>query len=109
MNTKSEKVVGTVKFFDSKKGFGFIVVEGRPDAFFHASWLGPQGFSFQDMTAGLPATIDYGMGQRDRPAVLAFHQVGDKKATVAGAQEATPITKHPSGGQAGKQKSKKAA
>ncbi len=37
---------GTVKFFNTEKGFGFIEVEGEKDVFVHASAL--QGVSLQE-------------------------------------------------------------
>ncbi len=37
---------GTVKFFNSEKGFGFIEVEGEKDVFVHSSSL--SGFSIQE-------------------------------------------------------------
>ena len=37
---------GTVKFFNSEKGFGFIEVEGEKDVFVHSSAL--QGISLQE-------------------------------------------------------------
>lgn len=38
--------IGTVKFFNSEKGFGFIEVEGEKDVFVHSSSL--SGFSIQE-------------------------------------------------------------
>lgn len=37
---------GTVKFFNSEKGFGFIEVAGEKDVFVHSSAL--QGISLQE-------------------------------------------------------------
>ncbi|NRT35515.1 CspA family cold shock protein [Clostridium beijerinckii] len=37
---------GTVKLFNSEKGFGFIEVEGEKDVFVHSSFL--SGFSIQE-------------------------------------------------------------
>ena len=37
---------GTVKFFNSEKGFGFIEVEGEKDVFVHSSSL--SGFTLQE-------------------------------------------------------------
>lgn len=37
---------GTVKFFNSEKGFGFIEVEGEKDVFVHSSSL--TGFTLQE-------------------------------------------------------------
>jgi CspA family cold shock protein len=43
-NCMSEKKTGTVKWFNEKKGFGFITREGGPDLFVHFSSIGGNGF-----------------------------------------------------------------
>ncbi len=40
----SEKVTGTVKWFNESKGFGFIEREGGPDVFAHFSAIASTGF-----------------------------------------------------------------
>lgn len=37
-------VKGTVKWFDAKKGYGFITVEGRKDIFVHFSAIEGEGY-----------------------------------------------------------------
>ena len=40
----SDKITGTVKWFNENKGFGFIEREGGPDVFAHFSAIGSSGF-----------------------------------------------------------------
>ncbi len=40
----SDKKTGTVKWFDSKKGYGFIELEGNDDIFVHFSDIEEEGY-----------------------------------------------------------------
>ena len=40
----SDKVVGTVKWFNESKGYGFIAQESGPDVFAHVSAIKTSGF-----------------------------------------------------------------
>ncbi|MCB0283388.1 MAG: cold-shock protein [Calditrichaeota bacterium] len=40
----SERVTGTVKWFDEKKGFGFITREGEKDVFVHYTAIKGDGY-----------------------------------------------------------------
>jgi len=44
----SEKIQGTVKWFNGTKGFGFIQREGGPDVFVHFSAIQGSGFKSLD-------------------------------------------------------------
>jgi cold shock protein len=40
----SDRVIGTVKWFSSKKGFGFIQRDGQPDIFVHFNSIQEDGY-----------------------------------------------------------------
>lgn len=40
----SERITGTVKWFNTSKGYGFITREGGPDVFVHYSAIESAGF-----------------------------------------------------------------
>ena len=40
----SDKKTGTVKWFDTKKGYGFIELEGSKDIFVHFSEISEEGY-----------------------------------------------------------------
>jgi CspA family cold shock protein len=40
----SERIVGTVKWFNGRKGFGFIAREDQPDVFVHFTAIVGEGF-----------------------------------------------------------------
>ena len=37
-------MIGTIKWFDPRKGFGFILADGRPDIFVHYTDIQGEGF-----------------------------------------------------------------
>ncbi len=45
----SDKIKGIVKWFDAKKGYGFISVDGQEDIFVHFSNIAMSGFHKLDM------------------------------------------------------------
>lgn len=63
---------GTVKWFNSEKGFGFIAQEGGPDVFVHFSQIEMQGYKSLD--EGQQVEFEIGEGpkgpqaQKVRPA-----------------------------------------
>ena len=42
----SDRKTGTVKWFDAKKGYGFIELEGSDDIFVHYSDILDEGYKF---------------------------------------------------------------
>ena len=40
----SERIIGTVKWFNGSKGYGFIARENGPDVFVHYSAIQSEGF-----------------------------------------------------------------
>ena len=47
---------GKVKWFDTKKGFGFIQQDGGPDVFVHYSVIGGDGF--RNLQEGQPVEFE---------------------------------------------------
>lgn len=58
---------GTVKWFNSDKGFGFIAQENGPDVFAHFSAIQTNGF--KTLEEGQKVTFDIEEGQRGPQAV----------------------------------------
>ncbi|MCL6442734.1 MAG: cold-shock protein [Alicyclobacillus sp.] len=57
---------GTVKWFNSEKGFGFIEVEGRDDVFVHFSAI--QGDGYKTLEEGQRVTFDIVQGPKGSQA-----------------------------------------
>lgn len=58
---------GTVKWFNEKKGYGFIEQEDGPDVFVHHSGINAQGF--RTLNEGDHVTFDIEEGQKGLSAV----------------------------------------
>lgn len=58
----SEKLNGTVKWFNESKGYGFISREGGSDLFVHFSNI--QGSGFKTLKEGQAVTFTEGQGQK---------------------------------------------
>jgi CspA family cold shock protein len=58
----SDKLTGTVKWFNESKGYGFISREGGADLFVHFSNI--QGDGFRTLTEGQTVTFTEGQGQK---------------------------------------------
>ncbi len=56
----SERIVGTVKWFNGNKGYGFIAREGGEDVFVHYSAIQGQGYRNLDEGQKVEFTIERG-------------------------------------------------
>ncbi len=58
----SERVTGTVKWFNGSKGYGFIEREGGADVFVHYSSI--QGQGFRNLEEGQQVEFEVEQGQK---------------------------------------------
>ena len=58
---------GTVKWFDSKKGYGFITAENGKEIFVHFSGIVKEGF--KSLNEGQNVTFEIGNGAKGEQAV----------------------------------------
>ncbi len=56
----SERITGTVKWFNGGKGYGFITREGGPDVFVHFSAIEGEGFKTLDEGQKVEFTVEQG-------------------------------------------------
>jgi CspA family cold shock protein len=62
----SERVQGTVKWFNAGKGYGFISREGGDDVFVHYSNI--QGEGYRSLDAGQRVAFDVAPGRKGEEA-----------------------------------------
>ena len=62
----AEKKEGTVKWFNEKKGYGFISCEGEDDVFVHYSDIETDGF--KSLTEGQKVEFEVGEGDKGSSA-----------------------------------------
>ncbi len=58
----AERTTGTVKWFNSTKGFGFLQVEGNKDVFVHYSSI--QGEGYRSLEEGQKVEFTMGEGEK---------------------------------------------
>ena len=64
----SDRVSGTVKWFNDSKGFGFIEQEGGGDVFVHHSAIQADGF--KSLKEGQAVTMEVTQGQKGAQAEI---------------------------------------
>ena len=63
----SERIIGTVKWFNGSKGYGFIARESGPDVFVHYSAIQSEGF--RNLDEGQKVEFEVEQGQKGPQAV----------------------------------------
>jgi cold shock protein len=64
---RNELALGTVKFFNAEKGFGFIARDEGPDVFVHYSKI--QGTGYRTLQEGQQVEFDVGPGRKGEEAL----------------------------------------
>jgi CspA family cold shock protein len=65
--TETQRVTGTVKWFNNSKGYGFISREGGDDVFVHYSAV--EGEGFRTLTEGQQVEFEVEQGPKGLQAV----------------------------------------
>ena len=60
----SERITGTVKWFNGTKGFGFIEREDGPDVFVHYSAIQNEGDGFRNLAEGQQVEFTVEQGEK---------------------------------------------
>jgi CspA family cold shock protein len=63
----SERIIGTVKWFNGSKGYGFIEREGGEDVFVHYTAI--QGDGYRNLEEGQRVEFDIEQGEKGPQAV----------------------------------------
>jgi CspA family cold shock protein len=63
----SERIIGTVKWFNNAKGYGFLSQENGPDVFVHHSAI--QGEGYHSLEEGQKVEFTVEQGQKGLQAV----------------------------------------
>ncbi len=58
----SDRVIGTVKWFNGDKGYGFLAREGGPDVFVHFTAI--QGDGFRNLQEGQKVEFEVAKGPK---------------------------------------------
>ena len=83
------KLTGTVKFFDSTKGFGFITpADGGEDVFVHQTAIYAQGF--RSLAEGESVEFDLGEDEKRKGKKFATNVTGPGGSFVQGAPRREP-------------------
>lgn len=62
----SERITGTVKWFNAEKGYGFLAQDDGPDVFVHYSAIGGNGY--RTLTEGEKVEFTITEGQKGKQA-----------------------------------------
>jgi cold shock protein len=65
----SDRINGTVKWFNGSKGYGFIAREGGEDVFVHFSAIQSQGEGFRNLDEGQKVEFSVEKGPKGLQAV----------------------------------------